>query len=166
MFKTKLDEIRAQQKTMIRDKTAAVCGTEWHVGNSRVEGRRMTERYLRLQLRAFNGECDAAIVKVRYNNVTAMEGRIRRSFETLNKLGETQHCSIVPEHLDLKLSEGNQKNSWISSPSISVMVERLDGHTGRASDDSHRSSRSRRLRRRSGRRSARLVRSPASSARS
>ena len=104
-FKAKLDEIRAQQKAMVRDKTAAVCETEWRVEGSRTKGRQMVQRYLKLQLRAFNGECDTAVVKVRYNNVTAMEQRIGRSFEALNKLGETQHCAISPRYLDLKISE-------------------------------------------------------------
>lgn len=104
-FKTRLDEIRGQQKDMVRDKTAAICETEWHVEGSRAKGRQMVQRYLKLQLRAFNGECDAAVVKVRYNNVVAMEQRITRSFEALNKLGETQHCAIAPKYLDLKISE-------------------------------------------------------------
>ncbi len=104
-FKAKLDEIRGQQKAMVRDKTAAVCETEWHVEGSKTKGRQMVQRYLKLQLRAFNGECDAAIVKVRYNNVTALEQRIGRSFEALKKLGETQHCAISPRYLDLKVSE-------------------------------------------------------------
>ena len=104
-FKGKLDEIRARQKSMVRDKTAAVCRTDWVVGSSKTEGRRMTDRYLKLQLRAFNGECDAAVIKVRFNNVVAMEKRITRAFETLNKLGETLACAIVPEYLDLKSSE-------------------------------------------------------------
>ena len=104
-FKAKLDEIRGQQQAMVRDKTAAVCETEWNVEGSRTKGRQMVQRYLKLQLRAFNGECDAAVVKVRYNNVTAMEQRIGRSFEALNKLGETQHCAISPRYRDLKISE-------------------------------------------------------------
>ena len=104
-FKARLDEIRGQQKDMVRDKTAAICETEWHVEGSRAKGRQMVQRYLKLQLRAFNGECDAAVVKVRYNNVVAMEQRITRSFEALNKLGETQHCAIAPGYLDLKISE-------------------------------------------------------------
>ena len=97
-FKGKLDEIRTRQKSMVRDKTAAVCRTDWVVGSSKTEGRRMTDRYLKLQLRAFNGECDAAVIKVRFNNVVAMEKRITRAFETLNKLGETLACAIVPEY--------------------------------------------------------------------
>lgn len=104
-FKAKLDEIRKEQKAMVKAKTAATCNTEWHVGESRTKGRQMTDRYLRLQLRAFNGECDAAVVKVRYNNVTALEQRIDRAFETLNKLGESMTCAIAGHYRDLKLSE-------------------------------------------------------------
>ena len=90
-FKTKLDEIRGQQKAMVRSKTAAVCETEWQVGDSKAKGRQMTDRYLRRRLRTFNGECDATVVKVRYNNVTALERGISRAFETLNKLCESLH---------------------------------------------------------------------------
>ena len=101
-FKAKLDEIRGRQKAMVREKEAAVCETEWHVGDSKAKGRQMTDRYQKLQLRAFNGECDAAVVKVRYNNVTALEQRINRAFETLNKLGESLHCAVSSRYLDLK----------------------------------------------------------------
>jgi hypothetical protein len=48
----------------VRDKTAAVCSIEWRVNGSLVEGRKSTNHTLRLILRAFNGECDAAIAKV------------------------------------------------------------------------------------------------------
>ena len=63
-FKKKLKEIRAEQKDMLRGKTAAVCQTEWTVEGSKAKGRTMTNRQLRLMLRAFNGECDAAMGKV------------------------------------------------------------------------------------------------------
>ena len=46
-----------------------------------------------------------AVAKVRYSNIAAMEQRISRSFDALNKLGETQTCAIAPEYLDLKVSE-------------------------------------------------------------
>ncbi|MEI9909015.1 MAG: DUF4041 domain-containing protein [Bacteroidota bacterium] len=34
-----------------------------------------------------NGECDAIIAKVKWNNVVKMEQRIRNAFESVNKLG-------------------------------------------------------------------------------
>jgi DNA repair exonuclease SbcCD ATPase subunit len=104
-YKQRLDKIRAQQKQMIKDKKAAVCHTEWSVGGSVKEGKKMTDNFLKLVLRAFNGECDASVVKVKYNNVQTMENRIRKTYEGLNKLSQTTHCDITSPYLDLKLQE-------------------------------------------------------------
>lgn len=104
-YKDALKTVRDSQKAMIRDKKAAVCDTEWHVEGSKVKGRQMTNRQLRLQLRAFNGEASAAIAKVRYNNVEAVEERINRAFEAINKLGETQRCRVTSRYLKLKAKE-------------------------------------------------------------
>jgi hypothetical protein len=104
-YKQRLDKIRAQQKQMIKDKQAAVCHTEWSVGGSAKEGKKMTDNFLKLVLRAFNGECDASVVKVKYNNVQTMENRIRKTYEDLNKLSQTTHCEITSRYLDLKLQE-------------------------------------------------------------
>jgi hypothetical protein len=65
----------------------------------------MTDNFLKLVLRAFNGECDASVVKVKYNNAQTMENRIRKTYENLNKLSQTTHCDITPRYLDLKLQE-------------------------------------------------------------
>ncbi|MDC0722640.1 DUF4041 domain-containing protein [Nannocystis bainbridge] len=56
-------------------------------------------------LRAFNGECDATIAKVRYNNVGVMEARIRKAWEVINGCAEVQRCTISRGYLDLKLAE-------------------------------------------------------------
>jgi multidrug efflux pump subunit AcrA (membrane-fusion protein) len=104
-YKQRLDEIRAQQKQTIKNKQAAICNTEWSVGGSLKEGRKMTNDFLKLVLRAFNGECDASVVKVKYNNIQTMENRIRKAYDDLNKLSQTTHCEITPRFLDLKLQE-------------------------------------------------------------
>jgi hypothetical protein len=104
-YKQRLDKIRAQQKQMIKDKQAAVCHTQWSVGGSAKEGKKMTDNFLKLVLRAFNGECDASVVKVKYNNVQTMENRIRKTYDDLNKLSQTTHCEITSRYLDLKLQE-------------------------------------------------------------
>lgn len=104
-YKQRLDRIRAQQKQMIKEKQAAVCRTEWSVGGSAKEGKKMTDNFLKLVLRAFNGECDASITKVKYNNVQTMENRIRKTYDDLNKLSQSTHCEITSRFLELKLQE-------------------------------------------------------------
>jgi hypothetical protein len=56
-------------------------------------------------LRAFNGECDSAIAKVKATNFQTMENRIRKSFEAVNKLGQMQECYMSEEYRDLRLQE-------------------------------------------------------------
>lgn len=104
-YQRALDEIRDMQKRMIREKTAAVCHTQWSVDGSRAEGRKNTNRSLKLILRAFNGESDAAVAKVKYNNVHVMEARIHRAWEAINGLVEVLRCEITHEYVDLKLQE-------------------------------------------------------------
>ncbi|MBD2108994.1 DUF4041 domain-containing protein [Nodosilinea sp. FACHB-13] len=104
-YKQKLDEIRSNQKRLIKDRQAAICDTEWTVSGSKKEGRKMVDSFLKLVLRAFNGECDAAVGKVKYNNIQTMENRIRKAYEALNKLSQTTHCEITPKYLDLKIQE-------------------------------------------------------------
>jgi hypothetical protein len=104
-YQAKLEDIREAQKRMIKNKEAAVAYAEWTVNGSRAEGRKQTNQTLKLILRAFNGECDAAIAKVKYNNVEVMETRIRKAYEALNGMVEVQQCRIAQAYCTLKLEE-------------------------------------------------------------
>lgn len=90
---------------MIKEGKAAICTTEWTVSGSKSKGTKMTKENLKLMLRAFNGECDSAIAKVKYNNIHVMENRINKAFEVINKLNEINTSYITTIYLDLKLKE-------------------------------------------------------------
>ncbi|GAB3927830.1 DUF4041 domain-containing protein [Larkinella terrae] len=104
-YKTELDRIWEAEKAFIRENKAIICTTRWQVSGSYTEGDRMTNRYSKLMLRAFNGECDSAIAKVKWNNISNMEARIEKSFEAINKLGESHQIYITRDYFGLKLSE-------------------------------------------------------------
>jgi hypothetical protein len=104
-YKAKLEQNYERQKALVKNDRAAKCTTEWSVGGSRREGERMTKQYTKLMLRAFNGECDASIVKVKWNNIMVMEERIRKTFEAINKMGTVYNIFITQEYLDIKLEE-------------------------------------------------------------
>lgn len=104
-YKRRLEAVRAEQAGMLKAKSAAVCAIAWTVDGDLKKGAQMVDRVNRLMIRAFNGECDALVAKVRFNNVTAIEERVRKAFEAINKLGEPNRCSIVAAYLDLKLAE-------------------------------------------------------------
>ena len=104
-YQSVLEKLRESQKKMIKDKTAAICAIQWTVNGSLTEGRKQINQTLRLILRAFNGESDAAIAKVKYNNVNVMEARIRKAWEAINSLVGVQQCKIAEAYLNLKLEE-------------------------------------------------------------
>jgi hypothetical protein len=104
-YQSALEPIREKQKQLIKNGGAAICSTEWTVNGNRTEGRKQTNQTLKLILRAFNGESDAAIAKVTYNNVGVMEARIRKAWEVINNLVGVQQCTITSEYLNLKLQE-------------------------------------------------------------
>ncbi|HEY5960496.1 MAG TPA: DUF4041 domain-containing protein, partial [Polyangiaceae bacterium] len=104
-YQMRLDHVRAEQATAIKNGSAAQCDTNWTIGGSRAEGKRTTDRILKLILRAFNGECDALVSKVKFDNARAFEDRIRKCFEAINKLGSGFSCTISEYYLNLKLRE-------------------------------------------------------------
>ncbi|WP_241759060.1 DUF4041 domain-containing protein [Pyxidicoccus parkwayensis] len=104
-YEQRLEDIRDQQKSMLKDKKAAFCRIEWEVNGSKAEGRKQTERTLKLMLRAFNGEADACVAKVTYKNIKAMEARIEKAAEAISGLTEIQQCYISNKYVDLKLEE-------------------------------------------------------------
>ena len=104
-YKRKITECAANQKGMMKSKTACSCDLEWQVEGSKAKGKKMVNEQVKLMLRAFNGECDAAIAKVRHSNITTIEKRIKKCFEALNKLGSTKQIYLSGAFLDLKFRE-------------------------------------------------------------
>lgn len=104
-YKAAINEVRDRQKDMVSRKTAVFGTKEWTVDGSLAKGQTMTNRGIRMTLRAFNNECDAAIANTRWNNVNAMEKRILRAKEQIDKLNASNAIEIGNDYFDLKLTE-------------------------------------------------------------
>lgn len=104
-YKEQIRVVREEQKAMVAAKTAVFCRTEWRVDGSRARGETMTNRNIRLTLRAFNNECEAAIANTRWNNVNSMEKRILRAQEQIDKMNSSNSTIISPGYVQLKLKE-------------------------------------------------------------
>ncbi len=104
-YRIEQNKIREEQKSMVKLGTAATCSVNWTIDGSVSKGKTSTNRLIRLVLRAFNGECDALVSKVKWNNIKQIEQRIFKSYESINKLGESNAISINKTYLNLKLNE-------------------------------------------------------------
>lgn len=104
-FKTQIKSVKSEQKKMISEKAAITCDRPWTVDGSKVKGRTMINRVIRLTARAFNNECDAAIANTRWNNVLRMEQRIIKADSAIEKLNKSHEVYINDEYIELKIKE-------------------------------------------------------------
>ena len=104
-YREEQNKIIQIQKEMITADTAAICNTNWTIEGSEAKGRAVVKVYKKLMLRAFNGECDVLISKVKWNNVNQMKERMQKLFDAINKLGQGFQVYLNNQYLDLKSKE-------------------------------------------------------------
>lgn len=104
-YKNRLQQIRDQQKAMIKNGQAVTGFTNWTVNGNHAEGKRMVKDMQKLLLRAFNSECDELIDKVKYNNFDVAHKRMVNSCEAISKLGRIMGIAITNAYFSLKEAE-------------------------------------------------------------
>ena len=104
-FKKKLDDIRDQQKELIKKKIAVTGNQSWVVNGSKTQGNKMVNDMMKLLMRSFNNECDFCVSNVKFNNIASLESRIEQSFQAINKLGVMMQIQISNQYKKLKHDE-------------------------------------------------------------
>lgn len=105
IYRDELDKIRIEQKHLIKNGGAVIGGENWTVNNSKREGKKLVGDVKKLLLRSFNNECDYCVDNVKFNNIEAFINRIRKSFDSCNKLGVVMGVEITESYGDSKLKE-------------------------------------------------------------
>ncbi|MCD0157776.1 DUF4041 domain-containing protein [Deinococcus sp. 6GRE01] len=105
LYKHELERVRKAQKELIRQGDAVKSPAAWTINGNEALGRKMLKEIAQLQARAFNGESEALIQKVRFDNVLKIESRLVELWKKINVLdGETGSHLTLP-FLELKLQE-------------------------------------------------------------
>jgi len=104
-YREKLKSVREDQKNCIRWNTAVIALAKINIWGDDMVGLRFMKHYRQLMLRAFNGETEALIDKVRWNNFEKIRSKIQSTFELINELWDTCHMQISYEFLELKIQE-------------------------------------------------------------
>lgn len=96
---------REKQKEMIKSEEAVKGEYNLTFNGSEAQGKKIVKNNVKVVTRAFNGECDACISSVKWNNLETMQNRIGRSYEQINKIAEKLNCQITQDFLKIKLEE-------------------------------------------------------------
>ncbi|MBK7968041.1 MAG: DUF4041 domain-containing protein [Bacteroidetes bacterium] len=104
-YSEKLELNYQKQRLLIKQGAGAKCDRQWVVGGSQSEGKKMTKQYEKLMIFAFNGECEAIISKVKWNNIEKSKERIVKIYENVNTLGSSHEIYVTKSFLECKLEE-------------------------------------------------------------
>lgn len=104
-YKGRLEQCRARQREMLKLLNTRATETNWTVNGSAAKGRKMVRETSRLIMRAYNGECDEIVRKVKVTNVDKSIERVYKAAETINRLGATIGVNVPMEYAALKEEE-------------------------------------------------------------
>lgn len=104
-YKGRLERCRSRQREMLKDLAKGASDTTWTVNGSAAQGRKMAKEVSKLIMRAYNGECDEVVRKVKTTNVDKSIEHVYKAAETVNKLGATLGISVPMEYAALKEEE-------------------------------------------------------------
>lgn len=104
-YKEKLENNRAQQKTMVKNGTAVTGNMSWTVNGDAKAGKKMVKDDIKMVLRAFNNECTVIVGKVRFGNLEKAHKQVVKLVERIEKLNTTHDIKISKKYIQLKLEE-------------------------------------------------------------
>ncbi|WP_281278539.1 DUF4041 domain-containing protein [Streptomyces tateyamensis] len=104
-YRSRLDSLQAEIKSLARTNQAVLAATDWTVNGSVREGRKMVRDFSKLMLRAYNAEADYAVRTMRPHRLVSLVDRLYKSRETIAKLGATMHIRISDSYHDARVRE-------------------------------------------------------------
>ena len=104
-YKVRVKALRDEEKDFIRRINENAKKTAWTVNGSKAQGRKMVLDTTKLLMRAYNGECDEIVRKVKFSNIDASLAAMEKSAQTISKLGRVMGISIPDTYVGLKQQE-------------------------------------------------------------
>jgi hypothetical protein len=104
-YQDAISDLEDRMAEALKSGNAARCNINWSIEGSQKQGEAMIKKLLKIAIRAFNADADAAIARVKWNNLQAMEDRIRKSEETIEKNLDKWGIVIVDTYRDMKVKE-------------------------------------------------------------
>ena len=104
-YKAELDDLRLQQKQLVKDGRAGVITSPLAFNNSVKKGEAIQKQLIKAAIRGFNGESDALLTKVTPGNLENKKKALQKAFEQLNKIYERNFVKLTNQYLELKAKE-------------------------------------------------------------
>lgn len=104
-YRDQLDEIGARISGYVRSRSAVLVSDRFTLDGSLAKGRRMTQDFAALLLRAYNAEAENCIRSMRKGNLPRASARLERAVQSIEKLGALMELRINPDYHALRIAE-------------------------------------------------------------
>jgi hypothetical protein len=105
-YKQRIDALRRRISEMNKKEGGAVVGsTQWQVNGSVAQGRKMVSDVSKLLLRAYNGEADDLVNRLKPYKVTAATDQLTKARASISKLGATMSIEITDAYHRVRIEE-------------------------------------------------------------
>lgn len=124
-YKDQIAALRSNIRNMAKKDGGAVQGsTEWTVSGSASKGRKMVSEFSRLLLRAYNGEADVLVNKMRPYKLEAAIDQLNKARATISKLGSTMGIQISDSYHGLRIAELSLTSDFLAKKEEEKELER------------------------------------------
>jgi hypothetical protein len=100
-----ITENTSRQRAMVADDQAVIATKTWAIGGDVKAGAKMSKSLVKLALRAFNGDADAAVSRVSWNNLEAMVLRLEKTQSVINTILEPYSIQVTDAYRELRCEE-------------------------------------------------------------
>lgn len=126
-YKSQIATLRDQIKAMSRNDGGAVtASTSWTVEGSAAKGRKMVKEFSKLLLRAYNGEADTLVSKLKPYKLATATDRLEKSRATISRLGQTMSISITDTYHRLRIQELELTADYLAKKEEEKEAERAE----------------------------------------
>lgn len=104
-YRGRLEKISEQISESVRSGDAVLASDRFTLDGSLAKGRRMTQDFATLLLRAYNAEAENCVRAMRKGNSSRAKARLERAVSSIEKLGALMELRIHPRYHALRVAE-------------------------------------------------------------
>lgn len=105
-YKDRIESVRARQKEMCKKDGGAVTGTtKWELNGSEKQGKKMVSDISKLLLRAYNGEADDLVARMKPYKLEASVAQLNKARAAISKLGAVMTIDVTDDYHKLRIEE-------------------------------------------------------------
>ena len=126
-YKSRIDSLRARIKEMCKADGGAVVGaTAWQVNGSAAQGRKMVKDLSKLLLRAYNGEADELVSRMKPYKLESAVDQLGKARDAISKLGSMMQINVTDVYHRLRIEELSLTADYLAKKEEERELERAE----------------------------------------